>query len=192
MSDLHLTDAMSSLAAELCAALGYYANALTSPCGTCIADISECNRRAASLAADTHARLFAAFCPSLPRTQSVAFCEALHGAIERVFYASMLLSSDYQPSARLDTAAGGLVRMGEIIRREVDGLPGLVKSRGVSPPDTYACHAELTRVRAALALYLTHGERSRDECLAVQGATTVAEELQHAYAAWLSLFAEAI
>lgn len=192
MSELSLTDAMSSLASELCAALAYYANALTTPRASCLADISECNRRGASLTADMHARLFTAFCPPLPRTQSVAFCETLHGTIEGVFYAAMLLSADYHPSARLDTVAGGLVRMSELIKQEVDTLPCVVRGRGVSLPDPHAYHAELTRVRAALALYVTHGERSRAECLAVQGAATVADALQQVYTAWLSLFAEAI
>ena len=192
MSEFHLTDALSSLSAELCTALALYSTALTEPCGLCIADISECNRRSASLAADTHARLYAAFCPPLPRTQCAALCEALHDAIEQVFGASMLLSAGYHPSARLDTVVGGLVRMGEMIRHEVEMLPRLVKNRSVIPPDTYAYHAELTRARAALALYLTHSERSTAEHLAMQGAVAVIAALSHSYEALLSLIAEAI
>ncbi len=192
MSTPTLTDFMSSLAAELCEMLARYTTALTEPCGGCITDISECSRRCASLTADAHARLLAAFCPPLPRAPSVLLCERLHAAVGAVFGASMLLPPAWRPDARLSTEVQSLCRMGELLRRDVDALPRLINGKNITPPDTYAFHAELTRVRAAHALYLTHGAQSRNGYAVEIGLSDVTHALAEAYTAVLVLIAEAL
>lgn len=187
-----LTDALSSLAAELCSSLELYGTLLTRPCEGCISDISECNRRASSLAADTHTLLFTLFCPPLARASAAQLCEKLHAAVAAVFGASMLSSHGQHGNVRLGTELQSLVRIGSLIHREVDRLPDLVKGKKLAPPDAYAYYTELTRARAAHALFLSHGDRSADDraMLDAMGAVTVA--LSDAYTAALYLLMENI
>jgi hypothetical protein len=192
MSAPSLTDALSSLAAELCNALSLYHAALTDKCAHCITDISECNRRASSLAADTHAQLFTLFCPPLARAPAAQVCEKLHAAIATIFGASMLFPHDRHPNVRFSTELQSLCRIGLFIRREIDRLPELIKGKKLTPPDTYAYYTELTRARAAHALFLSHGERSTDERLILDGLAAVTAALGDAYAAMLCLLMENI
>lgn len=186
------TDALSALAAELCEALSLYGRALTEPCDRCITDVSECLRRTASLTADTHSRLLTLFCPSLPRAPGVVLCERLYAAVQQVFRASMLLPASHRPDARLLTEAQGLCRMGELLRREIDALPRLAKGKSDALPDTYAYHAELTRVRAAIAMHVLHGNCSSEARLLYDGTSDVAQALSEAYTALLALVAETV
>lgn len=190
MSVPSLTDALCSLAAELCTALSLYTTALSEPCEHCISDISECNRRASSLAADTHARLFTLFCPPLPRASTALLCEKLHAAVAEVFGASMLPVPHSLPGARLSGELQSLCRMGELIRHEIDRLPVLMKGKNAPPPDTYAYYTELTRARAAHALFLSHGDRSHDERAVMDALAAVARTLGEVYAAVLFLLME--
>jgi hypothetical protein len=190
MSVPTLTDVLSSLAGELCTALSLYATALREPCEHCISDVSECNRRASSLAADTHARLFTLFCPPLPRTSTALLCEKLHTAIAEVFGATMLPLPRSLPGARLSGELHSLCRMGELIRHEVDRLPVLVKGKKAPPPDTYAYYTELTRARAAHALFLSHGARSPEERAVMDALSAVTRSLGEVYAALLFLMME--
>ena len=192
MSAPSLTDALSSLAAELCSALSLYHTVLTEPCEGCITDISECNRRASSLAADTHAQLFTLFCPPLARAPAALVCERLHATIAVIFGASMLFSHDHHPNVRLATEVQSLCRIGSFIRREMDRLPELIKGKKLTPPDTYAYYTELTRARAAHALFLSHCDRSADERLILDGFADVTLALSDAYAATLCLLMENI
>lgn len=187
-----LTDALSSLAGELCSALELYAALLTRPCEGCISDVSECNRRASSLAADTHALLFTLFCPPLARAPAAQLCEKLHAAVAAVFGAGMLSSREQRGNVRLGTELQSLVRMGTLIRYEVDRLPDLIKGKKLSPPDTYAYYTELTRARAAHALFLSHGDRAPDERTVLDGLAAVTVALCDAYAAALCLLMENI
>ena len=166
--------------------------ALTEPCDRCITDVSECLRRTASLTADTHSRLLTLFCPSLPRVPSVVLCERLYAAVQQVFQASMLLPPSYHPDARFLTEAQGLCRMGELLRREIDALPRLAKGKSDALPDTYAYHAELTRVRAAIAMHVMHGEGTSEARHLHGGTRDVAMALSEAYTALLALVAEAV
>ena len=190
MSVPSLTDVLSSLAAELCTALSLYTTALCEPCDYCISDISECNRRASSLAADTHARLFTLFCPPLPRISTSQLCERLHVAIAEVFGAVMLPVPRSLPGVRLSGELQSLCRMGELIRHEIDRLPTLIKGKKASPPDTYAYYTELTRARAAHALFLSHGDRSAEERAVLDALSSVTCSLGEVYAAVLHLLME--
>lgn len=187
-----LTDFLSSLAAELCGALSLYSSLLTEQCEGCITDISECNRRASSLAADAHAYLFTEFCPPLARAPAALACERMHAVVASVFGASMLFSHERHPNVRLSTEVQSLGRIGGLIRREIDRLPHLIKGKKLTAPDTYAYYTELTRARAAHALFLSHGDRSSDERLMLDGLSAVTLALGDAYAAVICLLMENI
>ena len=185
-----LTDDLHALAAEMCGALSLYAAALTEPGGVRLTDISECARRCASLAADTHTGLLNAFCPPLPRSHSVLLCEWLHAVVEAVLGASMLLPPDGCANACFSTELASLCRMGELLRHEIDVLARRSKGKSTAPPDTYAYHAELTRARAAHAMHLAHIDRHSTNALVCVGLREIREALAGAYAALLALVAE--
>ncbi len=192
MSSFSIPEALTRLSDELCDALSLLTTVLTEPCAVCITQISECNRRSASLVADTHAQLFSAFCPPLPRSSCVMLGEKLYAAIGTVFGASLLLPPAWTPNVRLVTEMQSLCRMSELLQACVKHLPQMIKGSRVPLPDTYAFHAEQTKVRAAHALYLVHGEHTSVERTLSDGLNGIAFALADAYAALLALVAESL
>ena len=192
MSSSPLTEALCGLCAELCDALALLETVLTAPCEVCITEISECNRRSASLVADTHAMLFTTFCPPLPRALCIALAEKLYAAVGATFGASLLLPPDWTPNVRLTTELQCLCRMSEQLQACVKSLPQTIKGGRAPLPDTYAYHAEQTKARAAHALYLVHGGRNDSERPLLDGLDDICRALADAYAALLVLIGEAV
>ncbi len=184
-------DSLIRLTKQSHQALELLVQAMNERTADCISKISEYHRESTSTLADLHAHLFSVFLPSLPRSHSAAFGEAIYAVTDAVFRVSLLLPV-HTANDRRANELEALLGMSKRLYDTAHTLPRYAKGKPPAPPDTYRFYAEQNKARAAHALTVRHAERTLTERALDESLCVLASRLREAHRSLICLMLESI